>query len=180
MKNIVKLAHFISALHDPWCHFYFWFLTGMSSWVPSRTQGFVPTCCRLWCILATARVGWLLPLWRSVNMGMIHLIYLVSKAFVGSQPWYWHVFEIRLMLVSNYFASTTFQLSCNNYVELRYILDYLWNGCNMWLVMLNHYNLGLYVGCFEIPHDFIGLSELYGLKCENLITPVIVFVLVLL
>jgi hypothetical protein len=38
------------------------------------------------------------------------LSYLVSNAFVGSQPWYWHVFEIRVMLVSNYFASTTFHL----------------------------------------------------------------------
>jgi hypothetical protein len=46
--------------------------------------------------------------------------------------------------------------------------------------MLNHYDLGLYVGWFEIPRDFIELPELYGLKCENLITPVIVFVLVLL
>jgi hypothetical protein len=50
----------------------------------------------------------------------------------------------------------------------------------MWLVMLNHYNLGLYVDWFEIPCDFVGLPELYGLKCENLITSVIVFVLVLL
>jgi hypothetical protein len=41
--------------------------------------------------------------------------------------------------------------------------------------MLNYYDLGLYVGWFEIPHDFVGLSELYGLKCENLITSVIVF-----
>jgi hypothetical protein len=43
--------------------------------------------------------------------------------------------------------------------------------------MLNHYDLDLYVGWFEIPCDFIGLPELYGLKCENLITSVIVFVL---
>jgi hypothetical protein len=41
--------------------------------------------------------------------------------------------------------------------------------------MLNHYDLGLYVGWFEIPRDFFGLLELYGLKCENLITSVIVF-----
>jgi hypothetical protein len=41
--------------------------------------------------------------------------------------------------------------------------------------MLNHYDLGLYVSWFEIPRDFIGLPELYGLKCENLITSVIVF-----
>jgi hypothetical protein len=45
----------------------------------------------------------------------------------------------------------------------------------MWLVMLDHYDLGLYVGWFEIPRDFIGLPELYGLKCENLITSVIMF-----
>jgi hypothetical protein len=41
--------------------------------------------------------------------------------------------------------------------------------------MLNHYDLGLYVAWFEIPRDFIGLPELYGLKCENLITSVIFF-----
>jgi hypothetical protein len=46
--------------------------------------------------------------------------------------------------------------------------------------MLNHYDLGWYVGWFEIPRDFIGLPELYGLKCEKLITSVIVFILVLL
>jgi hypothetical protein len=46
--------------------------------------------------------------------------------------------------------------------------------------MLNHYDLGLYVGWFEISRDFIGLSELYELKYENLITSVIIFILVLL
>jgi hypothetical protein len=59
--------------------------------------------------MATARVGWLLPLRQSVIMGMILLISLLSNAFVGSRPWYWHVFEIREMLVSNYFAFATFQ-----------------------------------------------------------------------
>jgi hypothetical protein len=44
-----------------------------------------------------------------VITGVILLSYLVSNAFVGSQPWYWHVFEMRLMLVSNHFASATFQ-----------------------------------------------------------------------
>jgi hypothetical protein len=50
----------------------------------------------------------------------------------------------------------------------------------MGLVMLNHYDLSLYVGWFEILHDFVVLPELYGLKCKNLITSVIVLVLVLL
>jgi hypothetical protein len=74
-------------------------------------------------------------------MGMTLLSYLVSNAFVGSRPWYWHVFELREMLVWNYFASAIFQLKCNNYVELQCILNYLWNVCSMWLVMLNHYDL---------------------------------------
>jgi hypothetical protein len=42
------------------------------------------------------------------------------------------------------------------------------------------YDLGLYVDLFEIPRDFVGLTELYGLKYDNLITLVIIFVLVLL
>jgi hypothetical protein len=28
--------------------------------------------------------------------------------------------------------------------------------------MLNHYDLGLYIGWFEIPHDFTGLPELWA------------------
>jgi len=39
--------------------------------------------------------------------------------------------------------------------------------------MLNHYDLGLYVGWFEIPCDFDRLPELYGLKYDKLITLVI-------
>ena len=46
--------------------------------------------------------------------------------------------------------------------------------------MLNHYDLGLYIGWIEIPRDFVVLPELYGLKYDKLIASVIVFVLVLL
>jgi hypothetical protein len=46
--------------------------------------------------------------------------------------------------------------------------------------MLNHYDLGLYVGWFEIPRNFIGLPELQELKYGNLIAPAIVFVLLFL
>ena len=42
------------------------------------------------------------------------------------------------------------------------------------------YDLGLYVGLFEIPHDFIGLPGLYGLKYDGLIASVIAIELVLL
>jgi hypothetical protein len=47
--------------------------------------------------------------------------------------------------------------------------------CNIWYVVLNHVRSWLVVSWFEILRDFIGLPELYGLKCGNLITPVIVF-----
>ena len=42
------------------------------------------------------------------------------------------------------------------------------------------YDLGLYIGLFEIPHDFIGLPGLYGFKYGGLIALVIAIVLVLL
>ena len=42
------------------------------------------------------------------------------------------------------------------------------------------YDLGLYVGLFEILRDFIRLPGLYGLKYDGLIASVIAIVLVLL
>ena len=42
------------------------------------------------------------------------------------------------------------------------------------------YDIGLYVGLFEILRDFIRLPGLYGLKYDGLITSMIVIVLVLL
>ena len=42
------------------------------------------------------------------------------------------------------------------------------------------YDLGLYVGLFEILHDFNGLPGLYGLKYDGSIASVIAIVLVLL
>jgi hypothetical protein len=49
------------------------------------------------------------------------------------------------------------------------------------LLCFAKYNLSiLYVGLFEILRDFVGLPELYGLKYDNLITSVIVFIFVFL
>ena len=42
------------------------------------------------------------------------------------------------------------------------------------------YDLGLYVGLFEILCDFIRLPGLYGLKYDRLIASVIAIILVLL
>ena len=38
-------------------------------------------------------------------------------------------------------------------LELRCMTNYLWTCCNMWLVCWIMYDLGLYVGWFEILHD---------------------------
>jgi hypothetical protein len=46
--------------------------------------------------------------------------------------------------------------------------------------MLNHVRSWLYVGWFEIPHGFVGLADLYGLKYDGLIISVTAIVLVLL
>ena len=42
------------------------------------------------------------------------------------------------------------------------------------------YDLSLYVGLFEILHDFIRLPGFYGLNYDSLITSVIAIVLLLL
>ena len=42
------------------------------------------------------------------------------------------------------------------------------------------YDLGFYVGLFEMLHDFVELSGLYGFKYDGSITSVIAIVLVLL
>ena len=42
------------------------------------------------------------------------------------------------------------------------------------------YDLGLYIGLFEILHDFIELLGLYGLKYDGFVALVIAIVLVLL
>ena len=55
-------------------------------------------------------------------------------------------------------------------------------NCNVtcdWLCLIM-YDLGLYIGLFEILRDFIGLPGLYGFKYDVSITSVIDIVLVLL
>ena len=64
----------------PWCHFLL-VMSGKSSWVPSRTQGFVPTCCR----------------WADV----LRLLYQLSLSCDGwcLGPWAWSILTSHLMLL---------------------------------------------------------------------------------
>jgi hypothetical protein len=54
------------------------------------------------------------------------------------------------------------------------------NCCNEWCVVLNHYDLSLYVETYLKSFEISGLSGLWELKYRNLITSVIVFVLTFL
>ena len=64
----------------------------------------------------------------------------------------------------------------------------MWDACELFvnrdvtcdLLCWIMYDVGLYVGWFEILRDFIGLPGLYGLKYDSLIASVIAIVLVLL
>jgi hypothetical protein len=73
------------ACHDAWCHL-FLVMSDKSSWVPSRTQGFVPTCCRwadvlrLLYQLSLSCDGWSLGPWAVV------IPYVSSDVFVGDDP----------------------------------------------------------------------------------------------
>jgi hypothetical protein len=131
-------------------------LSGKSSWVPSRTQGFVPTCCR-W-----ADVLWLLyqlPLscdGRSLGLWAMVIHYISSDAFVGRWFWVGTVFWTLCTCViwtkcfryfhSNWFVITMFKLRCicdaNFYVTC--VGDH-WT----------YYDLGWYVSWFEIRRDFM-------------------------
>jgi hypothetical protein len=149
-----QLPH-LKACHNPWC-LLFLVLSGKSTWVLSRTQGFVSTCCRCADVL---RLLYQLSLscdGRSLGPWAMVIHYISSDAFVGDNP------ELALYLelcVSVWFelnASATF--IWNRFVitmfKLRCICDanfYVTCDCDRW----TYYDLGWYVSWFEIRHDFM-------------------------
>jgi hypothetical protein len=56
MQNVVKLAHFISALHDPWCHF-------ISSFLRVSLAEYLLVLRVLFPLVAGCDVSWLLQSW---------------------------------------------------------------------------------------------------------------------
>jgi hypothetical protein len=79
-----QLPH-LKVCHDPWC-LLFLVLSGKSSGVLSRTQSFVPTCCRWTDVL---RLLYQLPLscdGRSLGPWAMVIHYISSDAFVRDDP----------------------------------------------------------------------------------------------
>jgi hypothetical protein len=157
---------------------------GKSTWVYSHTQGlFLLVAYDMMYHGYYNKIASVLLWMRIRPWGVVLLSYLFYGAFVGMWPWYWHVIELSVMWLQNYFAYATWTWFVITLWTPMYV-SYLWNicelWCNMWLVMLNHVWSWLYVGWFEILCGFIRLPGLYGLKYDGLITSVIAIVLVLL
>ena len=81
---------------------------------------------------------------KTRSWGMIFYV-ILSCCFCWIWLWNWLVFEPSVC--------DGLKLLCFRYLWTRVVItmwtlmyevlvNYLWNGCNMWLVMLNHYDLG--------------------------------------
>ena len=123
--------------------FYFWFMTGKSSWVPSHTQGFISHCCRWhfvsWLLqeLLLSRCGW------GVSLGQASLLILLY-AFVDRDrtlALYWIMLETLLsnLICFRFYLSNSV---CNNFYSYSDGEMYLQTLCNMWHVCWIMYDLG--------------------------------------
>jgi hypothetical protein len=153
-KFMSQLAHH-KACHDPWC-LLFSVLSGKSSWVLSRTQGFVPTCCRWADVL---RLLYQLPLscdGRSLGPWVMVIHYISPDAFVGDNPELALYFELCVSVWFELNASTTF-------IWTWFVISMfkLWCICDANFYVTcdgehwTYYDLGWYVSWFEIHRDFM-------------------------
>jgi hypothetical protein len=155
------------AYHDPWCHFIL-VLSGKSSWVPSRTQGFVPTCCRWADVL---RLLYQLPLscdGRSLGPWAMVIRYFSSNAFAGDDHKLALYFKTLCVCViwttasatfiRTWFVITMFKLQC---ILCRELL------CNLWWWPLNLVRSWLLCEMVWNPSRFHELPGYTGLSLLN-------------
>ena len=140
---------------------YFWFMTGKSSWVPSRTQGFIPCCCR-WAMLLRLLQELSVPRrgqWLDHGHGQLlsSLMLLWTDQAYGTVLWTKDLcFKTMLlpllfqtMVCNNVSNSDVFEL-CANWM---YLVDMYANLLRSWLKLND-------LKSFEIS----GLPGLYELK----------------
>jgi hypothetical protein len=139
----------------PWC-LLFLVLSGKYSWVPSRTQGFVLTCCRWTDVLRLLYQLHLSCDGRSLGPWAMVIHYISSDAFVGrwsgASTVFWTLYECVIWtkrfryFLWNWFVITMFKLRC--------ICDanfYVTCDGDRW----TYYDLGWYVSWFEIRREFM-------------------------
>jgi hypothetical protein len=143
-------------------------MTGKSSWVPSRTQGFVPTCCRwtdvLWLLyqLSLSCNG------RSIGPWAMVIRYFSSDAFAGDDhklALYSKMLCVCVIwttasatFIQTWFVITMFKLRC---ILCREHL------CNLWWWPLNLVRSWLLCKMVWNPSRFHGLPGYTGLSLLN-------------
>jgi hypothetical protein len=137
-SKCVKLTHLIKP-----CMIlgvlYFWFLMGKSSWVPSRTQGLFPTCCRwpilLWVlqILPSPCRGWELDCRAQFLLVNLSMMLLWDMTTPGN------VFKpMKLCTELCCFRETNLVCNILFWTPMDIIRMLLVKCCNRWCVVLNH------------------------------------------
>jgi hypothetical protein len=141
---------------------------GKSSWVHSRTQGFVSQCyCRWTDVLRVLRQLSLSHYGRLLDHGLGQL--LISPLLLSGWSMSWHSIETHVCVREfgfKLFASATLNLNwyCNNSTLVLRCFNYLWTyvSCDQWLLNLLRSRL-CYWKVWN-PSRFHGLPGLYGLK----------------
>jgi hypothetical protein len=162
----------------PWCHFIL-VMSGKSSWLPSHTQGFVPTCCRwadvlrLLYQLPLSCDGWGLGPWAVVAP------YVSSNALVGDDhppALYFNSVWVCGWIWTKCFRYFYFNSVCNNYVLT---LMYPWCEllCNLWWWPLNLLWSWLVCELVWNPSRFHGLPGYTGLSLLNRLLRWMIFLL---
>ena len=108
----------------------------------------------MWCTTATLSTALLLQWMRNKTMGMV-ILYIISPLCFWLEMTVKTGYVSKLLLMS--FRTMLLPLLLTDVVitmlELWCMTNYLWACCNMWLVCWIMYDLGLYVGWFEILRD---------------------------
>jgi hypothetical protein len=108
--------------------------------------------------------------------GTVSASVLTWDAFCGTWPYSGNVFELMKLYIELCCSCETNSV-CNILfgTPMDVIRMSLVNCCNEWSVVLNHYDLGLYVGSCLKSFKISRLPGLWEVKYRNLITLMIVF-----
>jgi hypothetical protein len=100
-------------------------------------------------------------------LGMVSISVSHLKCFYGIWLWTSYLSKLLVLWSRNYVASATLNLVCNNLFELRCmwaVASYLWNIVTGDVLCWIMYDLGLFIGWFEILRDFMDYRDY---MCSN-------------
>ena len=162
-------------------------MTGKSGWVPSRTQGFIPTCCRwadvLWLLyqLPLSCDGWCLGPWAwsfLMSRLMLLLEMIISWHCTWNQcecVWFW-TNGFRYFYLNSAWVCVWFeQMASTTFIRTSFVITMLklWCIrdakllCNMWWWPLNLLRSWLEWKLVWNPSWFHGLPGYTGLSLLN-------------